>query len=570
MFLKSLIISNGSKLIREINFRKGINLIVDESEGQITGNNVGKTTVLKLIDFCFGANKKIIWEDPESKKQVYQLVKDFLTDNEVLITLIITENLDDENSDEIEIERNFLSKSKLIRRINGEDYTEDEFENKLRELVFPEHKAVKPTLRQIISHNIRYSDLSISNTLRTLNSFTSDAEYETLHLFLLGCDFYRGNQKQEILEKIRQEDNFKKRLEELQTKSAYESALSLIMAEIEELEAKKSNLNINKNLEKELEKLNLLRYDINKVSSGISKLQIRKNLINEAKEDLSSNKAVIDYQQLEIIYEQATSEINSIQKSFEDLVEFHNQMIEEKTKFIIQELPNLEKKLKENNKYLQQLLEEEKRLSQSISKSDSYEELEHLISKLNEKYENKGEYENTIQQLSEVEKNLKSYNEELQKIDDELFSDDFEKTVKSQVQKFNKHFAFVSQLLYDEQYALKYDKKKNSKGQLLYKFSSFNTNFSTGKKQGEITCFDIAYTFFADEEDIPCLHFILNDKKELMHGNQLAKIANLVNKSNIQFVASILNDKLPEELNNEEYFIVKLTQNNKLFKIDEG
>lgn len=511
-----------------------------------------------------------LWEDPESKKQVYHLVKDFLTDNEVLITLCITENLDDKNSDEIVIERNFLSKSKLIRRINGENYTEEEFENKLRELVFPEHTVEKPTFRQIISHNIRYSDLSITNTLRTLSSFTSDAEYETLHLFLLGCDFNRGNQKQEILEKIRQEDNFKKRLEKVQTKSAYESALSLIENEIENLEKKKSNLNINENLENELEELNQLRYRINKVSSEISKLKIRKDLINEAKEDLSSNKADIDYQQLELIYEQATSEIGSIQKSFEDLVEFHNQMIEEKTKFITQELPNLEKKIKENNKHLQQLLEEEKRLSTSISKSDSYAELEQLISELNEKYENKGEYENTIQQLNEVEKNLKTYNEELQEIDNELFSDDFEETVKSQVHKFNKHFAYVSQLLYNEQYALKYDKKKNSKGQQLYKFSSFNTNFSTGKKQGEITCFDIAYTFFADEENIPCMRFILNDKKELMHGNQLAKIANLVNKNNIQFIASILKDKLPEELNNEEYFIVQLSQDKKLFKIDES
>ena len=74
----------------------------------------------------------------------------------------------------------------------------------------------------------------------------------------------------------------------------------------------------------------------------------------------------------------------------------------------------------------------------------------------------------------------------------------------------------------------------------LYKFSSFNTNLSSGKKQGEISCFDIAYILFADEENIPCLHFILNDKKELMHDNQLVKIAEIVKTENIQFVASIL------------------------------
>jgi hypothetical protein len=134
--------------------------------------------------------------------------------------------------------------------------------------------------------------------------------------------------------------------------------------------------------------------------------------------------------------------------------------------------------------------------------------------------------------------------------------------------KFNKHFAAISNELYGEQYAIKYEKTRNQKGQRLYKFSAFNANMSSGKKQGEISCFDLAYTLFADEENIPCLHFLLNDKKELMHDNQLVKIANFVNKHNIQFVASILKDKLPEELKDEKYFVVKLSQEDKLFRIE--
>lgn len=54
-----------------------------------------------------------------------------------------------------------------------------------------------------------------------------------------------------------------------------------------------------------------------------------------------------------------------------------------------------------------------------------------------------------------------------------------------------------------------------------------------------------------------------------MHDNQLLKIAELVNKAGIQFVASILRDKLPEELNRDELFIVKLSQSDKLFRIEQ-
>lgn len=561
----------GASVLREIEFRKGINLIVDESEGQITGNSVGKTTVLKLVDFCFGANKKHIWEDPENKKEVYKLVKDFLIDNEVLITLCLSENLDDDNAPEIVIERNFLSSaSKVIRKINSIHYIDDEFEPELLKLFFPEHLAQKPTFRQIISHNIRYKDLSINNTLKTLDGYTSDAEYETLHLFLLGCEFTRGNQKQEILEGIKHETTFKNRLEKVQTKSAYETTLSLIENDIVELNKKKSNLNINENFESDLNQLNQLKYHINKTSSEISKLNIRKELIKEANEGLMDSISNIDLQQLHQVYEQFTSAVGSIQKSFDDLVKYHNQMIEEKQKFITKELPALDKKIRKKQDELKELLEEEKTLSQIISKSDSFEELESLIVELNEKYRNKGEYENIIQQLEEVERSLKLYNEDLKSIDEELFSDDFEAIVKTQLNKFNKHFSSTSELLYGEQYALKYDKIINRKGQRLYKFSAFNTNFSSGKKQGEISCFDIAYTLFADEENIPCLHFILNDKKELMHDNQLVKIAQLVNKNNIQFVASILRDKLPEKLDNEDFFIAKLSEDDKLFRIENS
>jgi len=575
MFLKTLTITKGNSVIREIEFRKGINLIIDESEGQITGNNVGKTTVLKLIDFCFGANKNIIWEDQENRKQVYTLVKGFLINNEILVRLCLTEDLDRTDAGEIVIERNFLSKiGKVIRRINGVDYVETDFKDKLKETFFPDLTAEKPTFRQIISHNIRYSDLSITNTLKTLDRHTSDAEYETLYLFLLGCEFTQGDSKQEWIEKIRQEDTFKKRLERNQTKSAYEATLSLIEAEIEELNHKKSTLNINENFEADLNQLNQLKYRINKLSSAISKLNIRRELILETRDDLESSKSDIDVRQLKQIYEQATGVLGKLQRSFEDMVQYHNQMIAEKIRFVAGELPVLEETISRKEAELKPLLEEESTLTQVISKSDSFEELEKLISALNEKYQLKGEYENIIQQLGEVEDNLKLYNENLKQIDEELFSGDFETKVKSQLNKFNKHFASVSQWLYDEQYALKYDIVTNKKGQRLYKFSTFTPfgpNIASGKKQGEISSFDIAYTLFADEENIPCMHFILNDKKELMHDNQLVRIARHVNQrdNNIQFVASILKDKLPAELDNPEYFIVRLSEDDKLFRIEK-
>lgn len=55
--------------------------------------------------------------------------------------------------------------------------------------------------------------------------------------------------------------------------------------------------------------------------------------------------------------------------------------------------------------------------------------------------------------------------------------------------------------------------------------------------------------------------FLLNDKKELMHDNQLLKVADFVKKNNIQLIISILKDKLPEELVDKSNIVVELSQN---------
>lgn len=574
MFIKKLIISTPSKILRNIEFHKGLNLIVDDTpiiNTQLTGNNVGKTTVLKLVDFCLGGKATEIYTDFEDKKSEYEEVKKFLIEQEVLITLILTEDLDSvDKSKQIIIERNFLQNSRAIRNINGEPILEKDFENKLMSLLIPNQKSEKPSFRQIISHNIRYKDENINNTLKTLSKYTSDYEYETLYLFLLGCNFNSGARRQAIATKLKQEENYKARLEKNQSKESYEIALTILDDEILELDKKKKTFNINENFEQDLEELNKIKYKINKLSSEVVKLGIRKDLIEEAKENMENSTTNIDLKQLKALYDEAKLNISGIQKTFEDLVNYHNTMIVEKLKFITEDLPSLNERIRLENIKLNKLLEEEKVVSKKIAKSDSFEELEKIIAKLNEKYMLKGEFESTISNLNEVEENINRLKNELSNIDNYLFSDEFKELLKSQIKKFNKFFSTVSNELYGESYVLGFSEETNKKtNQTFYKFNSFNLNMSSGKKQGEILCFDLAYILFADSEKIPCLHFLLNDKKELMHDNQLLKVADFVKKNNIQLIISILKDKLPENLVDKSNIVIELSQNKKLFRIEE-
>jgi uncharacterized protein YydD (DUF2326 family) len=573
MFLKSLRIENSGGLIRHIKFHEGLNLIVDETQNDkagATGNNVGKTTVLMLIDFCLGANAKGIYTDPETKKNEDAVVKDFLLGTEVLVTLTLTTDLNDAFAEELVIERNFLPRGKHVRRINGVQLTEQAFEEILTNQLFPGHFGKKPTFSQIVSHNIRYKDLSISNTLKTLDRYTRDDEYETLYLFLLGCKFDNGDAKQNLLAKIRIETTFKARLETRQTRSAYEASLSLLQSEIDRLNQQRAQFNTNPDYEDDLRNRDKIRYQISLLSSKISRLCLKRDLIQEAVQEVDSGAIDIDIRQLEALYSQVSDSLGKIHRSFAELLDFHNKMIEEKSRYIQKDLPRIKLELVQYEVQLKALLNSEKNLTDKLSCTGSFALLEHVISSLNENYRKKGEYEAIIEQISQSEKALLKYQDELEKIDDLLFSEDFEAEVQERVNKFNEFFAHISKELYGEEYALKFDRAVTKTGQRVYKFSAFNTNFSSGKKQGEITCFDIAYTLYADDQGIPCYHFLLNDKKELMHDNQLVKIAELVNskRHHVQFVASILRDKLPKELNQESYFVVRLSQSEKLFRIE--
>ena len=569
MFIKSLTVSTPNQIIRELNFHRGLNLIVDEtpSKETLTGNNVGKTTVLRLIDFCLGKNGDVIYKDPESKTEVYRLVKDYLVDNKVLVTLVLVDNLDNPRN-RVEICRNFLSRSEAIYMINGEEVTKADFEKKLGKAIFPSIQIGKPSFRQIISHNVRYEEIRLNNTLDILNAFTKPEEYETLYLFLFGCEYDEGKRREELLANIKSELNFKKKLEKQGTKSSYKVALQDIDREIAKLEGKRSSLNINPQLDKDMTELTGVKESLNKTGSEITALRIRKDVIAESAEDFKKQRFEADLAQLKLVYQQASSLIPNIQRSFEEMVAYHNNMLANRARFIEEELPSIDLRLAALQQTFVQLREQEQVLTERVTSSSTFDELEAIINAINVQYTRKGEYGAILSQIEDAEKSLDKFNEELSTIDAGLFSDDFKNMVDGQLSKFNDIFSDISDELYNERYSVKEDVIQNSKGQSIYKFSVIGTNLSSGKKQGEISCFDLAYTLFADQEGIPCLHFILNDKKELMHDHQLVKLAEIADRENIQFVASILKDKLPYELDREEYFVVKLSQADKLFRIE--
>ncbi len=565
MFLKKLAIHNGPELIREISFHRGLNLIIDETrttDRRESGNNVGKTTVLRLVDYCFGSDGTNIYKDPEFKDKTNTQIERFLTNNNIVISLTLKENLEAVRSREIVIRRNFLARTDRILEINGEQHTIKEFPEKLKELIF-NSTSKKPNLRQIVAKNIRDEKNRITNTLKVLNPYTTIQEYESLFLFWLGIENDTNARKQELLREQTIENNILDRLKREASLSQIEQSLIVINRTIAELNEKKNGFDVNENYEKELKKLNQVRLRLNERSNYASNLELRRNLIFESKAELDNELSLIDGQLIRALYKEAKLLIPELQKTFEDTIKFHNQMVQNKMAYITKELPSLDLELLMSRREMSELLAQEKKFARKLKKTGVLEQLHNVVSDLNKAFEKRGALEEQKRSWDLSLKKLDAINKELSEINDGIQSKD--ELIQKRIAEFNKYFSKMSSKLYGEHFVLSSD--KHERGYEL-NISSLSGNLGTGKKKGQIAAFDLAYIQFADAEGIKCLHFVFQDQIENIHDNQInSLLTEIVDEVNCQYILPVLRDKLPSDIDVSQYQIVSLSQSDKLFRL---
>ncbi|HEI2842353.1 TPA: DUF2326 domain-containing protein, partial [Escherichia coli] len=237
MFLKRLIVSSFRLgVIRDIEFHIGVNLIIDRntSSKEQTGNGVGKTTVLRALDFCFGAEQLNFYTDPEFKKENL-VIKNYLIENEVEFCLILTKDLNNNAAPVIKIKRKITSetnKTKVIASINEESYTKaKDFNEALKRTIYLD-SAIKPTIREIMGRVIRNSQDKMSNALKTIK-MGSNTQYETLNLFMFGF----GNsqildEKQSVTKAYKLAKSDYEVITRHRSKNALEQAIAIINRDI--------------------------------------------------------------------------------------------------------------------------------------------------------------------------------------------------------------------------------------------------------------------------------------------------------------------------------------------------
>jgi uncharacterized protein YydD (DUF2326 family) len=568
MFLKSLKIESNEGLIRYIEFKKGVNLIIDNSQGKAeSGNNVGKTTILRLIDFCLGGKGENIFKDPEFKTSAS--IKSFLIERKVLLTLVLVKSLEAPGSPTITIERNFLARTEAILRIDGEKYSlkgKNKFSAELTRRIF-ECDEEKPTFRQMISKNIRDEKERLINVLKVLHPTTTDVEYEALYQFWFGVHTDEGAAYQTIKELSRKQEAYQTQLAREFDITEF-SIIDDLDQLISTLKKRKSDLDLEENYQAQLDEFDRIKVELTRTATQLSAVQLRRELIEDSARALNEDFSQVSTDEIKRLYEDAKLLLPSLQRTFEESVAFHNEMVKNKLAYITKELPSLSSQERELKRKLHQFEEEANQFKSLFQKEKTLitlEKINHDLQFQIERHarlsEQKRIWDACVNEMKRLTSQSEKYAEKSKSLNEQI--DD-------NLQRFNKILKRVSIELYGEQYKLvrrEVDDKGKPLGFLQFELLGVTSNPGTGEKKGQITAFDLAYIEYAEEMDIPHLNFILHDQIENIDGRQIVTILEkLVPTINCQYVAPILRDKVPAGIDLERYAIIELSKDDKLFK----
>lgn len=562
MFLRSLTVRKGDVDVRRITFRSGLNLVVDTTTDVPTdsGNSVGKTTLLRTIDFCLGSDGKNIYEDAEFKQVRNESIYQFLHQPDVSFELVLGDS-----------QRTLT----IVRSFDGHLSIDGEvlpkigaFKERLGRELFG-LKGKKPSFRELISKFVRISPYQISNTVFYLHAATSREEYETIYLYLFGFrDQSLLDRRKTLLSQLKKQKKRQVALTSLFSRPALRQILTVLERDIAALRLKIESFQVSGAVMNEISSLENVRADIARLSTELSQSSLRLHINRDAISRLMQTTSEIDVPTIETLYRQASIELPNLAKKFSDVLTFHNKMIVNKIRFIQQTMEQVQQKVTDLKTHLTKLLDEERVLLMRLSKKGALIDLQKLHRELEELTAQKASKEALSTELDQVSKTLEKTKVDLDGVNTAVLA--HQNDLEKRISEFNLIFSDFSNRLYGEEYVLSFDLLED-KGPRLFDIKIVNTraNEGTGKKRAQISAFDLAYLEFLARQHAKFVRFTLHDRVEDVAINQLKTLFDIADGIEGQYVVAVLRDKV-ESLGAEWLdgrTILNLSQGDKFFRL---
>ncbi|ENM5880725.1 hypothetical protein [Vibrio metoecus] len=563
MQLVKLVVRSPLKIIRECTFNSGLNIITNKGEH---GNQVGKSTVLRIINFCLGSDGTSIWHDPESK-QINEGVYNFIVGGGVYFDLFVKMSSNDKNP--VLITRTIEKPKSRLKRlswINGIEYkSQDAFELALQALLKVSY--AKPNYKTLKNRLFRVRKEVANAPLKYDNIFTSEADYRVIYSYLFGFSAH---------DQVKEEYNLNLDLKQIEAREKSLKNGKDISEYHLEIERIKSNINKLRSMENEfdfsgvhlekLKDLNNVRSYISSSSSNIYKLNTQLDFSHRTIEQYENKKAEIDIKLLSSIYSEANSLIPNLSKSFSDVVDFHNKMLENKITFTKNQVNKLLDKIDTESKNLDTYLNKEKLILKNLINEQHLAGFFMIEDEIQKESVELGKCQYVVDEIDSMKIEKHKIDKKLETIKSKIKSEKLE--LENNINLFNDCFEPLNKKLFDVD-GVKFSANFDDTESLNFRIINQSKILGDGAPRALSMATDLAFVVYAKNKGLKLPYLTLQDYLDAIDEDKLAILSEWADKNGIQVILSVLNDKLsrvPEPLKTNSIKF-ELSKDDKFFRL---
>ena len=553
--------------MREVVFHKGANLIVDAYESD-RHNKVGKTTFLKLIDVLLGANgKDRLYKDDETNS-VNEELRDIIKEKRVVGEMTLVNSFERPSSQNVELKVELFPRGKYF--FQGEKVSAKRYRELLGETLFAVNSN-KPTFRQLIKSFVRISlsgdDYSF---LRTLTS-ASIADYRAAYNYLF--DISDSELDARLAELNRELNKLKESAKQYRRLAGIEDEEQLVQVgvalerECQRVESRLGDLLDADEFKANRETIEEARSQYARLCSDLAEIEFRMErnaeCIERVKKEIAKQ---ADLSLSRSFYDEVRSLIPSINKTFEDMVEFNRALCKNEITYFQEVGADLESERADIQDKLAAFSVENSRFL-SLLDGEAMNEYEALLGECSRLRQDMGRNAEVLSTLQGYDGRIKTLESQIESLSDG--GEERESSISSHQDKmnsFNNYFTPMAYAVNGERPILTYS---TATDKFPVAITDLNGS-STGTRKSLLAVYDISYQEFAIANKIEAPRFVVQDVVENVEGEDLKKIIDIANGIDSQFIVAVLKEKLdssriPQEAQ-DALCILKLSKLDKLFQ----
>lgn len=569
MFIGSVRLRNSitGRVMREVVFHQGANLIVDAFDSD-RHNKVGKTTFLKLIDVLLGANgRDRLYKDDETNS-VNEELRDIIKEKRVVGEMTLVNSLERPSNHKVELMVELFPRGRYF--FDDEKVSATKYRELLGDTLFAVGSS-KPTFRQLIKSFVRISlsgdDYSF---LRTLTR-ASNVDYRAVYNYLFDIsdselDARLAELNRELY-KLKESAKQFKRFAGIKDEEQLAQVGVALERECQRVESRLDDVLDADEFKANREAIEEARNRYAELRSDLAEIEFKigrnAESIERAKKEAAKQ---ADLSLSRSFYDEVCSLIPSVNKTFEEMVEFNRALCENEITYFQEVGAELELERASAQAKLVDFSAENLRYL-SLLDGEAMTEYEVLLEECMRLRQEMG-------RNSEVLSTLHGYDGRMKELESQIASlseggEERESSVSSHqdmMNSFNSYFTPMANDVNGERPILTYSTATN-------KFPVAITDLngsSTGTRKSLLAVYDLSYQEFAIANRIEVPRFVVQDVVENVEGEDLKKIIDIANGIDSQFIVAVLKEKLdssriPQEAQ-DAMCILKLSKRDKLFQ----